>query len=81
TDQHLAFITATGLCVKDKSMCRKQSKKDHQIQRAVENAESRWQAQVNTKHQFQISNNCISAKYCPILTNYTSMESLFIQLS
>ncbi len=27
------------------------------------------------------SNSCISAKYCPILTNHTSMESLFIQLS
>ncbi len=26
-------------------------------------------------------NSCISAKYCPIITNYTSMESLFIQLS
>ncbi len=27
------------------------------------------------------SNSCISAKYCPILTNHTSMERLFIQLS
>ncbi len=25
-------------------------------------------------------NSCISAKYCPILTNHTSMESLFVQL-
>uniref|UniRef100_A0A673LYE4 Ig-like domain-containing protein n=1 Tax=Sinocyclocheilus rhinocerous TaxID=307959 RepID=A0A673LYE4_9TELE len=25
-----------------------------------------------------ISNSCISAKYCPILTNHKSMESLFI---
>ncbi len=25
-------------------------------------------------------NSCISTKYCPILTNHTSMESLFIQL-
>uniref|UniRef100_A0A673M1W9 ABPP n=1 Tax=Sinocyclocheilus rhinocerous TaxID=307959 RepID=A0A673M1W9_9TELE len=25
------------------------------------------------------SNSCISAKYCPILTNHTSMERLFIQ--
>ncbi len=24
------------------------------------------------------SNSCISAKYCPVLTNHTSMESLFI---
>uniref|UniRef100_A0A672RHR5 Dual specificity protein kinase Ttk-like n=1 Tax=Sinocyclocheilus grahami TaxID=75366 RepID=A0A672RHR5_SINGR len=30
----------------------------------------------------RFSNSCISAKYCPpILTNHTSMESLFIQLS
>uniref|UniRef100_A0A673J2Q5 Artemin a n=1 Tax=Sinocyclocheilus rhinocerous TaxID=307959 RepID=A0A673J2Q5_9TELE len=29
----------------------------------------------------RFSNSCISAKYCPILTNNTSMESLFIQLS
>ncbi len=27
------------------------------------------------------SNSCISAKYCQILTNHTSMEILFIQLS
>ncbi len=27
----------------------------------------------------RFSNSCISAKYCPILTNHTSMESLFIQ--
>ncbi len=26
-------------------------------------------------------NSCISAKYCPIITNHTSMESLCIQLS
>ncbi len=26
-------------------------------------------------------NSCISAKYCPILTNHTPMESLFIQLA
>ncbi len=31
--------------------------------------------------RFRFSNSCISAKYCPILTNPTSMESLFIQLS
>ncbi len=29
----------------------------------------------------RFSNICISAKYCPILTNHTSMEILFIQLS
>ncbi len=29
----------------------------------------------------RFSNSCILAKYCPILTNHTSMESLFIQLS
>ncbi len=29
----------------------------------------------------RFSNSCISAKYCPILTNHTSMESLFSQLS
>ncbi len=29
----------------------------------------------------KFSNSCISAKYCPILTNNLSMESLFIQLS
>ncbi len=29
----------------------------------------------------RVLNSCISAKYCPILTNHTSMESLFIQLS
>ncbi len=29
----------------------------------------------------RFSNSCISAKYCPILTNHTSMGSLFIQLS
>ncbi len=28
----------------------------------------------------RFSNSCISAKYCPILTNHTSIESLFIQL-
>uniref|UniRef100_A0A673JNG9 TBC1 domain family member 9 n=1 Tax=Sinocyclocheilus rhinocerous TaxID=307959 RepID=A0A673JNG9_9TELE len=28
----------------------------------------------------RFSNSCISAKYCPILTNHTSMESLFIQM-
>ncbi len=28
----------------------------------------------------RFSNNCISAKYCPILTNHTSNESLFNQL-
>ncbi len=28
----------------------------------------------------RFSNSCISAKYCPIITNHTSMESLFIQL-
>ncbi len=27
------------------------------------------------------SNSCISAKYCPIITNHISMESLFIQLT
>ncbi len=27
----------------------------------------------------RFSNSCISAKYCPILTNHTSMESLFTQ--
>ncbi len=27
------------------------------------------------------SSSCISAKYCSIITNHTSMESLFIQLS
>jgi len=27
--------------------------------------------------RFPISNSCISAKYCPILTNHTPMESLF----
>ncbi len=27
----------------------------------------------------RFSNSCISAKYCPILTNHTSMESLVIQ--
>ncbi len=29
----------------------------------------------------RFSNSCVSAKYCLILTNHTSMESLFIQLS
>ncbi len=29
----------------------------------------------------RFSNNCISAKYCPIITNHTSMKSAFIQLS
>ncbi len=29
----------------------------------------------------RFSNSCISAKYCPIITNHTSMETLFIQLS
>ncbi len=28
----------------------------------------------------RFSNSCISAKYCPILTNHTSMESSFIQI-
>ncbi len=28
----------------------------------------------------RFSNSCISAKYCPILTNHASMESLFIPL-
>ncbi len=28
----------------------------------------------------RFSNSCISAKYCPIITNNTSMERLFIQL-
>ncbi len=28
----------------------------------------------------RFSNSCISAKYCPILTNHTSMKSLFTQL-
>ncbi len=31
--------------------------------------------------RFQILNSCISAKYCPIITNHISMEILFIQLS
>ncbi len=30
--------------------------------------------------RFQIFNSCISAKYCPIITNHTSMEILFIHL-
>ncbi len=30
--------------------------------------------------RFQIFNSCISAKYCPILTNHASMDCLFIQL-
>ncbi len=30
--------------------------------------------------QCRFSNSCISAKYCPILTNHTSMESLFIDV-
>ncbi len=29
----------------------------------------------------RFSNSCISAKYCPILTNHTSMKILFRQLS
>ncbi len=29
----------------------------------------------------RFSNSCISAKYCPIQTNHTSMESLFIHKS
>ncbi len=29
----------------------------------------------------RFSNSCISAKYCPILTNHISMESLFINLN
>ncbi len=29
---------------------------------------------------FRFSNSCISAKYCPIITNHTSMERLFIQM-
>ncbi len=29
----------------------------------------------------RFSNSCISAKYCPVITNHTSMESFFIQLS
>ncbi len=29
----------------------------------------------------RFSNSCISDKYCPILTNHTSLESLFIQIS
>ncbi len=29
----------------------------------------------------RFSNSCISAKYCPIITNHTSMEILFILLS
>ncbi len=29
----------------------------------------------------RFSNSCISAKYCPILTNHTSTESLFIQIN
>ncbi len=29
----------------------------------------------------RFSNSCISAKYCPILTNHTSAKSLFVQLS
>ncbi len=28
----------------------------------------------------RFSNNCISAKYCPILSNHTPMQSLFINL-
>jgi len=31
--------------------------------------------------RFRFSNSCVSAKYCPILTNHTSVESIFIQLS
>ncbi len=30
---------------------------------------------------YRFTNSCISAKYCPIITNHTSMERLFIQLS
>ncbi len=29
----------------------------------------------------RFSDSCISVKHCPILTNHTPMESLFIQLS
>jgi len=29
----------------------------------------------------RLLDSCVSAKYCPMLTNHTSMESSFIQLS
>ncbi len=37
-----------------------------------------WHAKNVCTLSFQISNSCITAKYCPILTNHTSMGSLFI---
>uniref|UniRef100_A0A673J5A9 Alpha-ketoglutarate-dependent dioxygenase FTO n=1 Tax=Sinocyclocheilus rhinocerous TaxID=307959 RepID=A0A673J5A9_9TELE len=46
----------------------------------MEQMEKDWKEMERMVRVMEFSNSCISAKYCPILTNHTSMESLFIQL-